>query len=139
MKKYILFIAFIFAVLFTQAQVVNGYSAFPKDSTTNSQTKYLKILSPVAINGNYTVGIVVVPTNKSGTETVKAMLQGSWDNSSYFDLTTDSVTLNTAGTVKVYGWELQSSTWKYYRVKAVGHTAAGVTTFMGGLVLKKKY
>ena len=137
MKKFILFLAFVLIGTFVNAQVINGYAAFKKDSTTNSETKYAALVSPVGITGNYVTGIVIVPVNKSGAQTLKGMIQGSWDNTNFFDLLTDSITLNSAGTVKAYGWEREHSAWKYYRVKVKASLAAGVTTFTGGLVLKK--
>lgn len=138
MKKFILFLAFVLIGAFVQAQVVNGYAAFKKDSTTNSETKYAALVAPVGITGNYVTGIVIVPVNKSGTQTLKGVIQGSWDNTNFFDLSTDSITLNAAGTVKTYGWERENSTFKYYRVKVKASLAAGVTTFTGGLILKRE-
>jgi len=140
MKKLILFLAVIFSAIVLQAQTINGVAAFPKDSTTNTQTKYLKIASAVAITANYVGGIYIVPVAKTATQTVSAILQGSIDNSVFFDVTNataDSVKLNTAGTVKLYGWVLNDTHWKYYRIKAVGYNT-GVTTFTGGFILKRK-
>ena len=137
MKKAILFFIFLISCFAISAQT-NGVVTFPKDSTTNTQTKYLAIANANPINRNWTIGIYVVPVNKSGTQTASAMIQGSVDNSTFFDianLTTDSVKLNTAGTVKPYGWQYTCTYWKYYRVKVVGYNA-GVTTFTGGLILK---
>ena len=138
MKKFILFFVLILGCLFVNAQVVGQIAAFPKDSTTNTQVKYLKITTPVAITQNHAIGIYVIPVNKSGTQTASAMIQGSMDNTNFFDvfnLTTDSVKLNTAGTIKSFGWQFSNAYWKYYRVKVVGYNT-GVTTFTGGLVLK---
>ena len=138
MKKLLLFFVLILGCLFVNAQVIGQVAAFPKDSTTNTQVKYLKITTPVAITKNHAIGIYVVPVNKSGTQTTSAMVQGSMDNTNFFDvanLTTDSVKLNTAGTVKSFGWQFSNAWWKYYRVKVVGYNT-GVTTFTGGLVLK---
>lgn len=138
MKKAILFLFFILGGLFTQAQSVGSAVAFAKDSTTNTQTKYLAIATPRAINLDFAVGIYVIPVNKSGTGTASALVQGSVDGITYYDvinLSTDSVKLNLAGVVKTYGWQYTNAFWKYYRVKVVGYNT-GVTTYTGGLILK---
>ena len=140
MKKTILFFIFIIGCLSLQAQLVGSAVAFPKDSTTNTQTKYLAIATPRAINLDFAIGIYVIPVNKSGTQTASAIVQGSVDNVTYYDITNataDSVKLNTAGTIKTFGWQYNNAYWKYYRVKVVGYNT-GVTTFTGGLILKGK-
>lgn len=138
MKKFILSLIFIIGCLSLQAQLVGSAVAFPKDSTTNTQTKYLTIATPRAINLDFAVGIYVIPVNKSGTQTASAIVQGSVDGTTFYDITNataDSVKLNTAGTVKTYGWQYPCAYWKYYRVKVVGYNT-GVTTYTGGLILK---
>ena len=138
MKKTILSLIFIIGCLSLQAQLVGSAVAFAKDSTTNTQTKYLSIATPKAITLDFAVGIYVVPVNKSGTETASAIVQGSVDGTTFYDIsnaTADSVKLNTAGTVKVYGWQYTNAYWRYYRVKINGYNT-GVTTFTGGLILK---
>lgn len=135
MKKILLFIAMIFATVAMQAQVINGYVAFPKDSTTDVQTKYFDIAAPVAITGNYSMGIHVIPVNKSGTATVTAALQGSVDGTIWFNYGS-ATTVNTAGTVGEYGWYQDYTHWKYYRVKLTS-SGTGVTTFTGGMYLKR--
>ena len=138
MKKTILSLIFIIGCLSLQAQLVGSAVAFPKDSTTNTQTKYLTIATPRAINLDFAVGIYVIPVNKSGTQTASAIVQGSVDGTTFYDITNataDSVKLNTAGTIKTYGWQYTNAYWKYYRVKIVGYNT-GVTTYTGGLILK---
>ena len=140
MKRFILVIALVITGLFTQAQVIGGYAAFPKDSTSGSETKYLKLAAPAAITGMYSAVISITPIAKTSTETVSAILQGSYDGTNFFNITNataDSVKLNTAGVVKPYGWEITSTNWRYYRIKAVGYNA-GVTTFTGGISIKRK-
>lgn len=135
MKKIILFIAMIFATVAMQAQVINGYTVFPKDSTTDTQTKYLDIDTPTAITGNYAIGLHVIPVNKSGTATVSASLQASVDGTNWFAFGA-ATTVNTAGTVGSYGWYQDFAHWKYYRIK-LASTGTGVTTFTGGMYLKR--
>ena len=138
MKKTILFFILLIGCLSLQAQLVGSAVAFPKDSTTNTQTKYLTITTPRAINLDFAIGIYVIPVNKSGTQTASAIVQGSVDGTTFYDITNataDSVKLNTAGTIKTYGWQYTNAYWKYYRVKVVGYNT-GVTTYTGGLILK---
>lgn len=139
MKKLIFMFICLFAGLAVQAQVIDSSVAFPKDSTTNTQTKYLTIATPVAIKGDYLASYFIIPVNKSGTETVNTMLQGSYDGTRWVDLGTssDSVIVNTAGVVKALGYEIPNTIWRYYRVKCNGYNT-GVTTFTGGFTLKRK-
>jgi len=135
MKKFILMLALLIGSIVSQAQVVGAYVAFPKDSTTDTQIRYFDLATPTAISGNYTMGIHVIPVNKSGTATVTAALQGSNDNTIWFNYGS-ATTVNTAGTVGEYGWYQDFTHWKYYRVK-LSSTGTGVTTFTGGMILKR--
>ena len=140
MKKFLSLLLLVFAGLFVQAQTGTVSLTFVSDTTTNTETSYLAVASAPAINWNYAVGIYVKPINVSGTQTVQAVIQGSPNNTDWYNLinaTADSVKLNTAGTVKLYGWSFGSANWKYYRVKCVGYNT-GVTRYTGGILLKKE-
>ena len=136
MKKLIILFTLLVAVLFIQAQTIGVVNTMVRDSTTNTETKYLDITTPVAINGNYVVSIGLNPTNKSGTATVTAALQFSYDNSIWFNYGS-TTTINTAGTVGAFAWYIPDAPFKYYRMKC-SSTGTGVTLIDGYFLLKRK-
>lgn len=136
MKKLILFFALILAVFAVSAQQVGSAVAFVQDTTTDAETEYLVIATPVAITQNYTVGLTITPVNISGTATVTADIETSNDNSVWHSYGT-STTVNTSGTVANYSWILADYPFKYVRMKCVS-SGIGVTKLNGTLILKKK-
>ena len=136
MKKFILILLVAFVAFAANSQIVGQAVAFVKDSTTNVQTKYLAIASPVAIQGDYIVGLTITPVNKSGTATVTAALEFSNDNSVWHNYGT-STTVNTAGTIGNWSWILTDFPFKYVRIKCVS-SGSGVTILDGKLALKRK-
>jgi len=139
MKKLII-VLFAFALLLgsantVKAQTANGYVSFTAVSTTNSATGYLVIPSATAITKNYAVTILIVPVNTSGTATVTAMPQYSFDGSNFYDLQAAADTINTAGTVAVKSYFYSDAYGRYYRVKLVS-TGTGVTAFTGKFGIK---
>jgi len=140
MKK-LMIILFAFALLLGTADVVksqveNGVVSFTAVSTTNSATGYLVIPSAVAIQKNYAVTILVVPSNTSGTATVTAMPQYSLDGTNFYDLQASADTVNNAGTVAVKSYFYTDAYGRYYRVKIVS-SGTGVTAFTGKFGMKK--
>lgn len=137
MKKFIFIALLGLIALFSQAQTVGGITAFVADTTTNTETEYLVLAAPVAINGNYTMGILVNGVNvAAGTATVTAAIQVSNDNTTFYNYGT-SITLNNAGTVAPYAWALPDTPFKYYRVKLIS-SGTGVTNLTGHIILKRK-
>ena len=134
MKKF-LFIALLGLItLFSHAQSPRSYAAFTALSTTDVQTTYLVLATPVAILGNYPVTLTVKPVNTSGTATVTATPQGSLDGTNFYDIET-AVTVNTAGTVALKAFVYPNAYFRYYRVKLIS-SGTGVTAFTGSLGLK---
>ena len=136
MKKLILVFLVAFVAFAANAQIVGQAVAFGKDSTSNTEIKYLDIDNAVAINGNYSVGLTITPTNKSGTATVTAALQFSNDNSVWHDYGT-ATTVNNAGTVANWSWIVSDIPFKYVRIKC-SSSGTGVTVLNGKLALKRK-
>lgn len=136
MKKFIFIALFGLITMFSQAQTVGGITAFVNDTTTNAETEYLVIATPVAINGNYVLGISIGGTNASGTATVTGAIQVSNDNTNWFNYGS-AITLNNAGTVAPYAWFLNDTPYKYYRVKLLS-SGTGVTNCTGHIILKRK-
>ncbi len=137
MKKIILFVVLlVVSCLGGFSQVLNTAVAFTGLSTTNVQTAYLVIPSAKALTGNYTIALTVVPVNTSGTATVTAVPQASFDGTVWVSLNTTAVTVNNAGTVIPYGFNYDTAAYKYYRV-ALSSTGTGVTAFTGAFIIKK--
>lgn len=136
MKKFIFIALLGLITMFSQAQVVGGITAFVADTTTNTETEYLVLAAPVAINGNYVLGVLVNGVNASGTATVTAAIQVSNDNSVWYNYGS-SITLNNAGTVAPYAFALTDTPYKYYRVKLLS-SGTGVTNLTGSIILKRK-
>ena len=136
MKKFILFSLLILGTVGLFSQVLNTAVAFTALSTTNTDTQYLSIPTPKAITGNYSIALTVVPVNTSGTATVTAVPQASFDNTVWITLSTTAVTVNNAGTVTPYGFNYDTAPYKYYRIKLVS-SGVGVTAFTGAFILKK--
>jgi len=140
MKK-LMIVLFAFALLFgsahdAKAEVENGYVSFTALNTTNSATGYLVIPSAVAIVKNYAVTMLVVPVNTSGTATVTAMPQYSFDGTNFYDLQASADTVNNAGTVAIKSYFYTDAYGRFYRVKLVS-SGTGVTAFTGKIGLKK--
>lgn len=136
MKKFIFICLFGLIGLFTQAQVAGGFTSFVNDTTTDAETEYMVLATPKAILGNHTVAIELSGTNTSGTATVVAAIQVSDDNILWYNYGS-SITLNNAGTVSNYAWEIATSGFKYYRVRCIS-TGTGVTAIKGKLGLKAR-
>lgn len=136
MKKFIFIALFGLIALFSQAQTVGGVTAFVNDTTTNTETEYMVLAAPVAINGNYVMGISIGGTNASGTATVTASIQVSNDNSVWYNYGS-AITLNNAGTVSNYAWFFADTPYKYYRVRLLS-SGTGVTNCTGHIILKRK-
>jgi hypothetical protein len=136
MKKLFMILFAVFVAFAANSQTIGTPIAFGKDSTTDVQVKYLDLDAPVAINNNYTVGVTITPTNKSGTATVVAALQFSNNNSVWHDYGT-STTVNTAGTVGNWSWILPDLPFKYVRVKCTS-SGSGVTVLNGTMIIKRK-
>lgn len=137
MKKLLVLFSLVLFAVVSMAQSPGSFVSYVADTTTNAETEYLVLSSPVALTKNYVVTTFVVPKNESGTATVTAMPQGSDDNSVWFDLKSSADTVNNAGTVAQKSYEYADANWKYYRIKLVS-TGTGVTSFTGKLGLKKK-
>lgn len=140
MKKLLSIFLILIASFAVKAQTGTVSLTFVSDTTTNTETSYLAVASAPAINWSYAMGIYVKPINVSGTQTVQAVIQGSPNNTDWYNLinaTADSVKINTAGTVKLHAWTFGDSQFKYYRVKCVGYNT-GVTRYTGGIILKKE-
>lgn len=135
MKQFlVIFFAFLAVGVFAQSA---GYkTAWVADTTTNSETEYLVLASPRAIDLDRTVTLTAWGTNASGTATVLATPQGSDDNSKWYDLATAD-TLNNAGTVANVKYTNANAFFLYYRWKLVS-TGTGVTYLGGGITTKKK-
>ena len=136
MKKLFILCFALFVAFGAMAQKIGTPIAFVKDSTTNTQVKYLALATPVAINNNYTVGLTITPVNKSGTATVTAALEFSNDNTVWHNYGT-TTTVNTAGTIGNWSWILADIPFKYVRVKC-SSTGSGVTILDGKLIIKRK-
>lgn len=136
MKRIVLSLVMVLFVIVAMAQTSNGVVAFDTILTTDAETVYQVIDTPTPITRNYSVAIVCIPTNVSGTATVTAMPQGSLDNVNFFDLEAAATTINTAGTVANAGWEYDAAPWIYYRIKLVS-TGTGVTDHDSQLGLKR--
>ncbi len=135
MKKFIFIALFGLIAMFSQAQVVGGVTSFVGATVTDTETDYLVIATPVAIQGNYTLGIEVSGT-ATGTSTVAATVQVSDDNSAWYNLGT-ATTLNNAGTVTNYALSYADVNFRYYRVKLVS-SGSGSTVCSGKFLLKRK-
>jgi hypothetical protein len=136
MKKLIMLLFVAFVAFAATSQTVGTAVAFAKDSTTDTQIKYMAVANAVAIQGNYTAGLTLVPTNKSGTATVTAALQFSNNGSVWHDYGS-STTINNAGTPVNFSWVLSDLPFKYVRLKC-SSSGTGVTILNGALILKKK-
>lgn len=134
-KLIILFLGLIFSFIAT-AQTVGGITAFVNDTTTDAETLYMGILSPVAILGDYTQGIYIKATTATGTATVTATNQVSNDASTWYNKEA-ATTIVTSGTALNYAWLTANTPYRYYRVKIVS-SGSGVTYLTGGMVLKRK-
>lgn len=140
MKKLII-ILFAFALLFGSAntvksQIENGYVSFTGTTTSGTATSYLVIPLAAPITKNFAVTILVVPVNTSGTATVTAMPQYSFDGTNWYDLQASGDTVNNAGTVAVKSYFYTDAYGFYYRVKLVS-SGTGVTAFTGKFGMKK--
>jgi len=136
MKKFIFIALFGLITMFSQAQVSGGFTSFVNDTTTNTETVYMAVATPKAIYSNQTLAIELSGTNASGTATVTASLQVSDDNVLWYNYGS-SITLNNAGTVSNYAWELATSGFRYYRVRCIS-SGTGVTNLKGKLGLKPR-
>jgi hypothetical protein len=136
MKKLVLFLGLVLFAVVAMAQASNGVVAFDTILSTDAETVYQIIDTPNPITRNYSVAIVSIPNNVSGTATVTAMPQGSLDNVNFFDLEAAVTTINTAGTITVTGWEYDAAPWIYYRIELVS-TGTGVTDHDAQLGLKR--
>lgn len=136
MKKLIFLLLVAFVAFAANGQTIGTQIAFVQDTTTDVETEYLVLSAPVAINNNYTVGLTITPVNLSGTATVTAAIETSFDNSVWHSYGT-STTVNTAGTVANYSWMLTDYPFKYIRLKCVS-SGTGVTKLNGKLLLKRK-
>lgn len=135
MKKFILIAIFGLITMFSQAQTVGGVTSLVGVTVTDTETDYLTIATPVAIQGQYTVGIEIAGT-ATGTSTVTAAIQVSDNNTDWYNYGT-AITLNNAGTVSNYAWALESSQFRYYRVKLIS-SGTGTTVCTGKFLLKRK-
>jgi hypothetical protein len=136
MKKFIFIALFVLIALFGHAQVVGGVTSLVGVTVTNTETDVLVIATPVAIKGQYSVGVLMGGTNVSGTATVTGFIQVSDDNVTWYNYGT-AITLNNAGTVSEYAWALESAQFRYYRIK-LSSSGTGVTTCTGKILLKNK-
>lgn len=135
MKKFILIAIFGLITIFIQAQTVGGVTSLVGVTVTDTETDYLTIATPVAIQGQYTVGIEIAGT-ATGTSTVTAAIQVSDNNTDWYNYGT-AITLNNAGTVSNYAWALESSQFRYYRVKLIS-SGSGSTVCTGKFLLKRR-
>lgn len=136
MKKILLLIVLLVGFITVQAQIVGQYVSFVNDTTTDVETEYMVLATPVAITGNYVAAIEISGTNSSGTATVTAAMQVSDDNTIWYNYGS-SITLNNAGTVSNYAWSLAETPFKYYRVRCIS-SGTGVTAIKGKIGLKKR-
>ena len=137
MKKVLVSLSLVLFAVVAMAQTPGSFVSLSVDTTTNADTVYATISSPIALTKNYVVTAFIVPVNVSGTASVTAMPQGSDDNSVWFDLETSASTVNNAGTVAPTAWEYADSNWKYYRLKLLS-SGTGVTAHSAKLGIKKK-
>lgn len=135
MKKLFFILLFGMLAIFSQAQTVGGITSLVGVTVTDTETDYLTIATPVAIQGQYTVGIEVAGV-ATGTSTVTAAIQVSDNNTDWYNYGT-AITLNNAGTVSNYAWALESSQFRYYRVKLIS-SGTGSTVCTGKFLLKRK-
>lgn len=135
MKKIFLLIVLLVGFVTVQAQIVGQYVSFVNDTTTDAETEYMVLATPVAITANYVGAIEISGTNSSGTATVTAALQVSDDNTLWYNYGS-SITLNNAGTVSNYAWQMENTAFKYYRIRCIS-TGTGVTAIKGKIGLKK--
>ncbi|MGE5052041.1 MAG: hypothetical protein ACM3KI_11105 [Bacillota bacterium] len=133
MKKFIFIALFGLLAMFSQAQVAGGVTSFAGKTVTDTQTDYLAIATPVAIQANYVVGIEISATATSSS-TVTASIQVSDNNTTWYNYGS-SVTLVNAGVVSNYAWEINSSAFKYYRVRLIS-SGSGSAVCAGKLILK---
>lgn len=133
--RNILVIAFVLLSAGLFAQTVGNKTAWVADTTTNTETEYLVLASPVAIQYDRLVTLTAWGTNASGTATVLATPQGSDDNSKWYDLATAD-TLNNAGTVTNVDYNATHAYYLYYRWKLVS-SGTGVTYLGGGITTKR--
>jgi len=116
MKKIIMFLSFVLAVMMTQAQTsVTNLSNF-QDTITNTGT-----VSPGVnmVNSYEQASFQVVVTKISGTVAGTGLLQASLDGTNYVDISTDTLTL-TNQTTNTKLWNAGAVKYKYYRVKVTG-------------------
>jgi len=136
MKKFIFIALFGLLAMFSQAQIVGGVTSLVGVTVTDTETDYLAIATPVAIQGQYTIGIEIGGTNSSGTPTVTASIQVSDNNSVWYNYGS-SITLNNAGAVSNYAFALESAQFRYYRVRLIS-SGSGATVCTGKLLLKNR-
>ena len=136
MKKYILIAVLSCFALISQAQTIGVVKPFVNDTTTDVETEYMVIASPVPINGNYTIAILLNGENASGTATVTGSIQVSNDNTNWYNYGS-AITLNNAGTVSPYAWYIPDTPYKYYRLRCIS-SGTGVTNLTGHILLKRK-
>lgn len=136
MKKLFFILVLGLIAMFSQAQVVGSFVSFVNDTTTNTETVYMAVATPKVILGNHTAVIELSGTNASGTATVSASLQVSDDNTIWYNYGS-AITLNNAGTVSNYAWELPTTGFRYYRVRCIS-SGTGVTHIKGKLGLKAR-
>lgn len=135
MKKYIFIALFGMITMFSQAQVANSVTSLVGVTVTDTETDYLVIATPRAILFNNVAGIEISGT-ATGTSTVTGAVQVSDDNSTWYNYGS-AITLNNAGTVANYAWELQTTVFRYYRVKLLS-SGSGTTICAGKLLLKNR-
>lgn len=135
MKKLFFILLFGMLAIFSQAQTVGGVTSLVGVTVTDTETDYLTIATPASIQGQYTVGIEIAGT-ATGTSTVTAAIQVSDNNTDWYNYGT-AITLNNAGTVSNYAWALESSQFRYYRVKLIS-SGSGSTVCTGKFLLKRR-
>lgn len=135
MKKF-LFIAFFGLIaMFSHAQTVGGVTSLVGVTVTDTETDYLTIATPVAIQGNYVIGLEMAGT-ATGTSTVTGAIQVSDNNTDWYNYGS-AITLNNAGTVSNYAWALDNAQFRYYRIKLLS-SGTGTTICTGKILLKRK-
>lgn len=135
MKKFIFIALFGLIAMFSQAQTVGGITSLVGATVTDTETDYLTIATPVAIHGNFTIGLQMAGT-ATGTSTVTGAIQVSDNNTDWYNYGS-AITLNNAGTVANYAWALESSQFRYYRIKLLS-SGTGTTVCTGKILLKRK-
>ena len=123
LKILISFSALLFALSFqpahSQSQLLNIKPS--KATLTNTDTAYLVIND---VQYTDVLSFHYVQKKVTGTVAGKAYLQGSNDNATWFNATTDTLALANGDNIK--GWVLTPSTWRYYRIQAI--TSNGTST-----------